>query len=198
MELISINRYFYNNPNFRSNQDVCINNKELEAVYGRYLASLKPYSTDLQREGISLEVIARKEVERSSKEAISRMIAFCENTDLPFPTVVGFAIVGFYPNAYGYSDNYLQEFYVDRPGEGIGKEALYTLLDYMPGNREDLSLYVLEKNTPAIGFFNHVMEQKGYTDLARKKIILPPPEAFEEAKNDKYEFQFWRKNISIF
>lgn len=191
MEIFAANKYLRNNPNFTAVPNG-ISKSYMEKVYENYLKSLLPYSTDLRElSPEELNKIAKEEVARGINSDKSKLVLFTVDGDLPFPTIIGFAIVGTWPNSYCYEDLYIQEFYIDKPHQHYGEQAIDLLIRSF--NALDYSLFILEDNKNALAFWNHVMEKQGFLDMVKARLISPPEgDVFEEKKQDDFIFQYWR------
>ena len=185
MKLVAVSKFLQGNANFKDKaQNVSLN--EIHDMYMQYLHALLPFSIDLQKEKENFSEIAKEEITNATTRADTTLLVFEEHNHY-----VGFAIVGLYPNAKSYADVYIQEFFVKEQRKGYGKEAVKQIVERY--SFFDVSMYVLEKNTPALAFWKKVMSDN-YRDLVEEGKMKPPPEeCFEEEKEEAFCFKYWRR-----
>lgn len=164
-------------------------------MYVDYINKLKPYNKDLQQEGLDFKEIATEEVEKAIESDSTELLLFCDEKINSH--IYGLAIVGQYPNAYSVNDIYIQEFYINEKRRGLGREGVSLIMNrynkLVPLRTMDISLFILEENFPARLFWRTVMEELGYKDLAKEKVITPPGENMLSLSNAELKFEYWRK-----
>lgn len=162
---------------------------DIVSMYIRYLNALVPYNKELQKPDFNAQKIAEAEVFGALYRDDTDVVAFTKNDC--FPPILGLSFIGQKPNAYSDGDIYIQEFYIDIPGEGYGKEAAGCIVENYPG--KDISLFILKDNHKAKVFWNTVLTSQSYKELVVTGEITPPPTEMFEPTLAETIFQYWRK-----
>ena len=75
--------------------------------------------------------------------------------------------------------------------KGYGTRAVKMILGEYP--EYDVSLFVLSQNAPAKKFWEKVMTDRGFQDLAKAGKVKPPTRTKIAQKEAKTDFQYWKQ-----
>ena len=130
----------------------------LARLYSDYLKSLSDFSPDVEEalfRGEGAILACKNSAERRDRKDYL-VIADEYN-------VIGFVMLGEYPNSLSRHDIYVQEFFIKEKyrRQGVGTEVVKKLLEK---ETKDVSLYILKRNYPAVGFWTEIMTKLGYED----------------------------------
>ena len=144
-----------------------IRKQQLTDMYAKYLEDLTPYNNELR--DMDYNKKAKERIAEFADSKATHIVQICSEQGL-----VGFAILGKYPNAYGNKDVYIEEFYIAEEYRrmGMGLEAMHQITTLYPSS--DISLFVLKKNHPADRFWEATMNLLGYHDDAKSGRVSPP------------------------
>ncbi len=158
-----------------------VEDTKAKQLYEAYLKDLSLYSEDLK--GKDLVKIASEEVTRCVLKKDTEFLIAYDEADV----LVGFAIIGTFPNAYSQKDFYIQEFFIKEKRRGNGTKLFQALVNRYRRYLDDISFFVLEKNTPALKFWESV--GKKYKDLAKLGFVTAPQ--LEDDRTDKFQFFYY-------
>lgn len=89
--------------------------------------------------------------------------------------LVGFVVVGQYPNCHPAADYYIEDVYVHPMYRGKGLVRDFLIQHMKETGGSVYCLFVLVKNTMAARFWDHVFTLAGYEPLALSEIAKPEP-----------------------
>ena len=123
--------------------------KLLREMCKNYLADLSRYR-DLAQDD--------EEIKDACCEAGHRRDFFITLDNKP----IGFVMLGDFPNSFSKHDLYIQEFFIKNEyrQKGYGREAVKRITETFKDF--DFSLFIIEKNSPAIRFWDTVFMQLSY------------------------------------
>ena len=165
----------------------------ITSLYVNYLKELSPYDDAIPKND--------KEIKHMAKEMV---IEYAESSHTTIYVIVkteiiGFFVVGQWPQAYATDDVYIMQFYISKPYQrkGYGKTAvkLFTESTEFYNLTDDISLFVLFGN-PASYFWTKIFKELGYKDLVKTGKIAPPTEEnMDELPNARFYYFSAREGV---
>lgn len=143
---------------------------DLRELYRRYVFEIKRLEEDVKPH----------ETEADLQSVFGRTDYFILNDE---GKIVGFVLLGQYPNSFSRHDIFIGEFYVipEYRRHGHGLAAVNSLIDLYP--EYDISMFILKKNFGAKLFWNKALSMRGYVERTSVGSV--------KAKTKNCEWFYW-------
>ena len=147
----------------RRNNQICYD--WVRDVYVEYLKALTPYNPLLKgKDTNELNRIAFENLINTINSVFSDMYLLSSDGISSYEDIIGFAIIGKYPNSYDENSLYIQEFFIRKEyrKKGYGRQFATELLK---NTNKNVFYETLNENIIGSLFWKNVLSKMGYQQL---------------------------------